>query len=64
MVPATPGNIAKKEKDAAAIAKQEAKDAAAAEKAERKRLAACARRGIPDEECLRPEGAVSVATSG
>jgi lipoprotein-anchoring transpeptidase ErfK/SrfK len=64
MVPATPENIAKKEKDAAAIAKQEAKDAAAAEKAERKRLAACARRGIPDEECLRPEGAVSVATSG
>jgi lipoprotein-anchoring transpeptidase ErfK/SrfK len=67
LVPETPENIAKKEKDAAAIAKQEAKDQAAAEKAERKRLAACARRGIPDEECPRPEvadAAVTVGTSG
>jgi lipoprotein-anchoring transpeptidase ErfK/SrfK len=64
MVPASPENIAKKEKEAAAIAKQEAKDAAAAEKAESKRLAACAKRGIPDAECSRPEGAVTVGTSG
>jgi lipoprotein-anchoring transpeptidase ErfK/SrfK len=65
LVPETPENLAKKEKDAAVIAKQEAKDKAAAEKADRKRLAACARRGIPDGECPRPEGAaVMVGTAG
>ncbi|MFN5996843.1 MAG: L,D-transpeptidase [Paracoccaceae bacterium] len=67
LVPETPENIAKKEKDAAAIAKQEAKDNAAAEKAERKRLAACSRRGIPAEECPRPDlagAAVTVGTAG
>ena len=65
MVPETPENIAKKEKDAATLAKQEARDKAAAEKAERKRLAACAKRGIPDAECLPAETAsVTVGTSG
>lgn len=64
LVPETPENIAKKEKDAAAIAKQEAKDKAAAEKAERKRLAACSRRGIPDEECPRPEVAGTTVMAG
>ena len=65
MVPETPENIAKKEKDAAKLAKQEARDKAAAEKAERKRLAACAKRGIPDAECLPAETAsVTVGTSG
>lgn len=65
MVPETPENIAKKDKDAAKLAKQEARDKAAAEKAERKRLAACAKRGIPDAECLPAETAsVTVGTSG
>lgn len=63
MVPATPENEAKREKEVAALAKQEARDKAAAEKAEKKRLAACARRGIPDAECV-PETAVTVGTSG
>jgi lipoprotein-anchoring transpeptidase ErfK/SrfK len=64
LVPETPENIAKKEKDAAAIAKQEAKDKAAAEKAERKRLAACSKRGIPNEECPRPETAGTTVMAG
>lgn len=64
LVPETPENIAKKEKDAAAIAKKEAKDRAAAEKAQRKRLAACERRGIPESECPRPEAAPAVVTVG
>ena len=64
LVPETPENIEKKEKELAAIAKQEAKDKAAAEKAEKKRLAACDRRGIPAEECPRPEAPVlTVGTS-
>lgn len=63
MVPETPENVAKKEKDAAALAKQEARDKAAAEKAEKKRLAACARRGIPDEECA-PSATASTVTVG
>jgi lipoprotein-anchoring transpeptidase ErfK/SrfK len=66
IVPETPENIAEKEKDLIKIQKQAEKDQVAAEKAERKRLAACAKRGIPDEECPRPEAAaaVSVGTSG
>jgi lipoprotein-anchoring transpeptidase ErfK/SrfK len=67
LVPETPENIAKKERDSAQIAKEEAKNMAASEKADRKRLAACSRRGIPDEECPRPEpagGVVTVGTSG
>lgn len=63
MVSETPENIAKKEKEAAKLAKQEARDKAAAEKAEKKRLAACAKRGIPDAECL-PTQAVTVGTAG
>lgn len=64
IVPATPENIAQKEKDLVLIAKQEAKDKAAAEKAEAKRLAACTRRGIAAEECPRPETPGSTVTVG
>ena len=66
-VPETPENIAKKEKDLAAIAKREARDKAAAEAAAKKRLAACERRGIEPEDCPRPApdaaAAVVVGTS-
>lgn len=65
MVPETPENLARKEKELAALTKQEARDKAAAEKAEKKRLAACARRGIPDAECVpSAAAAVTVGTSG
>jgi lipoprotein-anchoring transpeptidase ErfK/SrfK len=65
MVPETPENVAKREKEAVALAKQEARDKAAAERAEKKRLAACAKRGIPDAECVPTEAAaVTVGTSG
>ena len=60
MVPETPENVTKREKDEAMLAKQEAKNKAAAEKAEKKRLAACARRGIPDNECAPPEGVATL----
>lgn len=65
MVPATAENEAQREKDLAAIAKQDAKNQAAAERAQKKRMAACARRGIPDAECAPGEssGAVTVGTS-
>jgi hypothetical protein len=66
VVAATPENEARKKKDLALIAKQEAKDKAAAEKAEKKRLAACERRGIAADECPRPElpgASVTVGTS-
>jgi hypothetical protein len=64
MIPASPENQAKKAKEEAALAKEEARDKAAAEKAERKRLAACARRGIPDEECGAPETGVGFGPIG
>lgn len=65
MVPETPENIQRKEKDLAALEKQEARDKAAAEKALKKRLAACARRGIPDAECVPGDtAAVTVGTAG
>ncbi|MFN3992637.1 MAG: L,D-transpeptidase [Tabrizicola flagellatus] len=67
LVPQTPENIAKKQRDEIAIAKQEAQDRAAFEKAERKRLAACDRRGIAPEECPRPVvsgTSVTVGTRG
>lgn len=64
MVPETPENVAKREKDAAALAKQEARDKAATEKAEKKRQSACARRGIPDEECAPPETGVGFGPIG
>lgn len=66
VVPATPENIAKKEKDLIAIEKQAEKDRVAAEKADRKRLAACERRGIEPDDCPRPtppEATVTVGTS-
>jgi hypothetical protein len=64
MVPETPENVAKREKDAAALAKQEARDQAAAEKAEKKRQAACAKRGIPDAECAPSETGVGFGPVG
>lgn len=66
MVPETPENIAKKARDEALIAKEDAKDRAATEVAEKKRLAACARRGIEVEDCPHPqltEARVTVGTS-
>jgi hypothetical protein len=63
MVPETPENVEKKAKDEAALAKQAARDKTAAEKAEKKRLAACARRGIPDDECA-PSESVATVTVG
>ncbi len=65
LVPETPENIARKEKEAAALAKKDARDKAAAEKADKKRLAACQRRGIDAEECPRPQAPaiVTVGTS-
>jgi lipoprotein-anchoring transpeptidase ErfK/SrfK len=65
LVPETPENIARKEKEAAALAKKDARDQAAAERAEKKRLAACQRRGIAAEECPRPQAPaiVTVGTS-
>jgi lipoprotein-anchoring transpeptidase ErfK/SrfK len=64
VVAETPENIAKKEKDLAAIEKQAEKDRVASEKAERKRLAACERRGIATEECPRPEAPGATVTVG
>jgi lipoprotein-anchoring transpeptidase ErfK/SrfK len=64
LVPETPENLARKEKEAAAIAKREARDRAAAEKSEKKRLAACERRGIAAEECPRPDAPPVVVTVG
>lgn len=64
IVPETPENIAKKERDLAAIAKQEAKDKAAAEKAETKRLASCERRGIEPGDCPRPAPVEPVVFAG
>jgi lipoprotein-anchoring transpeptidase ErfK/SrfK len=63
-VPASPENEARKAKEEAALAKQAARDQAAAEKAEQKRLAACARRGIPNEECAPPETGVGFGPVG
>jgi lipoprotein-anchoring transpeptidase ErfK/SrfK len=64
IVPETPENIAKKDKDLVAIEKQSEKDRVASEKADRKRLKACASRGIPENECPRPQAAVTVGTAG
>jgi L,D-transpeptidase catalytic domain len=64
IVPATPENIAKKEKDLIAIEKQAEKDRVAAEKAEKKRLAACERRGIEADDCPRPDLPGAVVTVG
>jgi lipoprotein-anchoring transpeptidase ErfK/SrfK len=64
VVAETPENIAKKEKDLAALAKQAEKDRVASEKADRKRLAACERRGIAAEECPRPEISGTTVTVG
>jgi len=64
VVALTPENEAKKTSDLAAIEKQAEKDRVAAEKAETKRLAACERRGIPAEECPRPEVPGAVVTVG
>ncbi|AWD21751.1 L,D-transpeptidase [Fuscovulum blasticum DSM 2131] len=70
VVPATPENMAKKEKDAAAVAAYEAREAErkakeaeaariAAEKADKKRLRACKSKGIAPEDCPPLETTVS-----
>jgi lipoprotein-anchoring transpeptidase ErfK/SrfK len=64
IVPATPENVAKKEKDLELIAKQAEKDKVAAEKAEKKRLASCERRGISADECPRPDAPGATVTVG
>jgi lipoprotein-anchoring transpeptidase ErfK/SrfK len=64
IVPATPENIAQKEKDLIAIERQAETDRVAAEKADKKRLAACERRGIEPDDCPRPEIPGSVVTVG
>jgi lipoprotein-anchoring transpeptidase ErfK/SrfK len=64
IVPATPENIAKKERDLAALERQAEKDRAAAEKAEAKRLAACERRGIEPADCPRPAPPEAVVVAG
>jgi lipoprotein-anchoring transpeptidase ErfK/SrfK len=64
MVPASAENETKKAKDEAALSKQEARDKVAAEKAEKKRRTACARRGIPDEECAPTETGVGFGPIG
>jgi hypothetical protein len=64
IVPETPENIAKKERDLAQIARQAEKDRAAAEKAEEKRLASCRRRGIEPDDCPRPAPAEAVVVAG
>lgn len=64
IVPATPENVAQKEKDLVAIARKAEKDRAAAEKADKKRLAACKRRGIEPGDCPGPELPPAVVTVG
>jgi lipoprotein-anchoring transpeptidase ErfK/SrfK len=72
IVPATPENMEKKERDLAEIARKVERDRAAAEKADKRRLAACARRGIEPGDCPGPElpeatvvvGTSDAATSG
>ncbi|MBA3911632.1 MAG: L,D-transpeptidase [Rhodobacter sp.] len=72
LVPSTPENISKKERDLEVIARAAEKDRAAAEKADKKRLAACERRGIEPGDCPGPElpdvivtvGTSDTATSG
>lgn len=65
VVPETPENIAKKEKDLAAIERQAQRDRAAAEAAEARRLEACRLRGIAVEDCprLMPTSQVTVGTA-
>jgi lipoprotein-anchoring transpeptidase ErfK/SrfK len=64
IVPETPENIARREKDLIALERQAEKDLAAAEKAETRRLAACARRGIEPGDCPRLDLPASTVTVG
>lgn len=64
VVPATPENMSKKEKDLEQIARKAEKDEVAAAKAEEKRLAACKRRGIEPEDCPRPAPVGATVTVG
>ncbi len=67
IVPETPENSARKERDLRVIAAKAQKDTVAAERAEKKRLAACKRRGLPAEDCPLPqldEATVTAGTSG
>lgn len=64
VVPDTPENRAKMEKDLVAIAAYEEKKRVAAEKAEKKRLAACEKQGIAAKDCPLPEAEAAVVTVG
>lgn len=64
LVPETPENMSKKERDLVVIARQVERDRAAAEKADKKRLASCQRRGIEPEDCPGPELPDPVVTVG
>ncbi len=64
VVPETPENIAKKERDLQLLAEKAEKDTAAAEKAEKKRLSSCKRRGVPAEDCPLPELVDPTVTAG
>ncbi len=66
IVPETPENIAKRDRDLAEIARQQERDREATAKAEARRLAGCERRGIIPADCPRPapvEPAVIAGTS-
>lgn len=64
VVPDTPENRAKMEKDLLAIAAYEEKKRIAAEKAEKKRLAACAKQGIEAKDCPATEAEAATVTAG
>jgi len=64
ITPATPENIAKKERDLELIARQAERDQEAALKADKQRLAACARRGIDPADCPRPQLPAAMVTVG
>lgn len=64
VVPDTPENRAKMEKDLAEIAAYEEKKRLAAEKAEKKRLADCKKQGIEAKDCPLPEAEAATVTAG
>ena len=64
VVPDTPENRAKMEKDLIAIAAYEEKTRIAAEKADKKRLAACEKQGIEAKDCPLPDAEAATVTAG
>jgi lipoprotein-anchoring transpeptidase ErfK/SrfK len=64
VVPETPENIAKKERDLTQIATAAQEDAADAARADKKRLAACRRKGLGPDECPLPEVPDATVTAG